>query len=118
VRKDVETDGGSEARPDDEGCPVRSKDLYESGKLDDLEARLMIRFSPPLRPELVQRCLVETVVRFADARVRAYLPVLIERAATDQLHTEVRHLPAPVRRRSRPATVLIGEVRGDDHLGK
>ena len=94
VSQDVETDGGSEARPDDEGCPVRSCDLYEAGRLGDLEARLMTRFSPPLRPEQVQRCLVETVVRFDEARVRAYLPVLIERAATDQLHTEVRHLPA------------------------
>jgi hypothetical protein len=70
---------------------LRACDLYESGKLDDLEARLIDRFSPPLRPEQVQRCLVDTIARLNDARVSTYLPVLIERAVTDQLQAEVRH---------------------------
>ena len=66
-----------------------SCELFESGKLRDLETRLLRRFSPPLRPEHVQRCLVETVMRFEDAPVRAYLPVLIERAAVTQLEASV-----------------------------
>ena len=72
--------------------------LYESGKLSDLEARLLIRFCPPLRPDQVQRCLFETVVRLSNARVHAYLPVLIERAA-------IKHLQAVVVDRSAVGTL-------------
>jgi hypothetical protein len=70
-------------------------DSYESGELRPLEQRLIARFSPPLRPEAVQRCLVETVLRFEGARVRTYRSVLIERAATDRLRTAVGEARAP-----------------------
>ena len=60
-------------------------DSGESGKLRGVEARLIARFSPPLRPEDVQRCLLETIVSFQDARVRTYLSVLVERVAADRL---------------------------------
>ena len=82
-----------DAEPDDPvvsaAAHPTSCELFESGKLRDLETRLVRRFSPPLRPEHVQRCLVETVMRFEDAPVRAYLPVLIERAAITQLEASV-----------------------------
>jgi hypothetical protein len=99
---------------------VRPCDLYESGKLGDLEARLMARFSPPLRPEHVQRCLVETVVRLNDARVRTYLPILIERAVTDQLQGEVRHQPSATLQSTRHSLVPTAAVRATqqhDHPG-
>ncbi len=57
-------------------------DSLESRKLDYLEAQLIARFSPPLRPEEVQRCLIDCIASYESARVRSYLPVLIEREAT------------------------------------
>jgi hypothetical protein len=65
-------------------------DSFESGQLRSIEERLIARFSPPLRPEDVRRCLAESVVGFEDARVRMYLLVLVERAATDRLQACVR----------------------------
>jgi hypothetical protein len=61
----------------------------ESGELRGLEQRLVARFSPPLRAEEVERCLVECAARFDGAPVRTYLSVLIERAATDRLRIAV-----------------------------
>ncbi len=60
-------------------------DSLESRKLDYLEAQLIARFSPPLRPEEVQRCLIDCIASYESARVRSYLPVLIEREATGRL---------------------------------
>ncbi len=42
-------------------------------------------FCPPLRAEEVQRCLIDCVANYESARVRSYLPVLIEREATKRL---------------------------------
>jgi len=53
--------------------------------LEWLEARLMDEFSPPLRPERVQRCLVACVTRYQSAAVDTYVPLLIERDARRQL---------------------------------
>ena len=60
-------------------------DCYEAGELHDVEERLIARFCPPLRPEEVQRRLVESMAAFEDARVRTYLPILVERAAARRL---------------------------------
>ena len=60
-------------------------DSLESHKLEHLEAQLIATFSPPLRPEEVQRCLFDCAARYESARVRVYLPVLIERDATKRL---------------------------------
>ena len=57
--------------------------------LDRLEAQLVHKFSPPLRHEDVERCLVSCIAMFESAPVRMYLPLLIERAATDRLRAEV-----------------------------
>ena len=63
---------------------------YEPHELADLEERLIDRFSPPLRPDEVQRCLAQSAASYQDARVRTYLPVLIERAAVERLQAIVR----------------------------
>jgi hypothetical protein len=68
-------------------------DSYESGEFADIEERLIARFSPPLRPDEVQRRLVETVRSFEEARIRTYLAVLIERAATEHLLSVVADAP-------------------------
>jgi hypothetical protein len=68
---------------------VTTDEIYGSGALTDLETRLIDRFSPPLRPEQVQRCLFDAIASFATARIQAFLPVLIERAATDRLRMAV-----------------------------
>ena len=68
-------------------------DSLESRKLEHLEAQLIARFSPPLRAEEVQRCLIDCVARYESAPVRLYLPVLIERDATERLRDMSRSRP-------------------------
>lgn len=69
-------------------------DSPESGELEHLEARLIAMFSPPLRPEEVQRCLIDCVTSYESARVRSYIPLLIERDATRRLRDMSRDRPA------------------------
>jgi hypothetical protein len=57
----------------------------ESRQLEGLEVKLIARFSPPLRPEEVQRCLLDCVAAYESASIRSYLPLLIERDATTRL---------------------------------
>jgi hypothetical protein len=59
--------------------------FYDHADLERLEARLIVEFSPPLRPEEVQRCLVACVTKYQTATVHNYLTVLIEREARDRL---------------------------------
>jgi hypothetical protein len=61
--------------------------------LEWLEARLMDEFSPPLRPEGVQRCLFACVTRYQSVAVDTYVPLLIERDARRQLRVlcEMHH---------------------------
>ena len=77
-------------QPDCHRVAVTTLDLYESGALHDVEMRLIAMFTPPLRAEQVRRCLFDAASEFADAVVRVYLPVLIERAATARLQRLVR----------------------------
>jgi hypothetical protein len=67
-------------------------DSLQHNELDRLETRLMARFSPPLRPELVQRCLIDCRAMFESARVRTYVTLLTERAATDRLRAELQRV--------------------------
>jgi hypothetical protein len=68
----------------------------QRGDLDRLEAKLIKRFSPPLRPEEVEHCLQSCIAMFESARVQTYVTLLIERAATDRLEAEVeRSLRTP-----------------------
>ena len=69
---------------------------HEPHAASPLEERLIAEFSPPLRPEEVQRCLAEAAVGFQDARVTTYLPILIERAAVNRLRTIVRRRTSPI----------------------
>ena len=62
----------------------------ESRKFRHLEARLLAEFSPPLRPEDVQRCLIDRLATYESARVRAYVPVLVEREVTELLRRMCR----------------------------
>ena len=73
------------------------QERHDPHPFDDLEQRLMTRFSPPLRPDDVRRRLAETAVSFEDARVTAYLPLLIERAAVDHLLAVVRQCSPEIR---------------------
>ena len=54
-----------------------------------VEARLLAKFSPPLDPDEVRRCLRDCSAQFEDARVRTYLPVLVERAASARLRAVI-----------------------------
>ncbi len=60
-------------------------DPHESRELKHLEALLIATFSPPLAPAEVQACLNDSVARFESARVRQYVPLLIERDARRRL---------------------------------
>jgi hypothetical protein len=69
---------------------VETDDGGDLDDLDDVEARLMAKFGHHLRAEQIERCLVDVIASFQDARVRQYLPMLIERAATERLTAAVR----------------------------
>ena len=58
--------------------------------LGDLEDRLIARFSPAVRPDEVRRCVAQIAISYQNARVRAYLVILIERAATERLQAIAR----------------------------
>ena len=49
-------------------------------------ARILGRH-PTAPPTLVQRCVDEAASHFRDARVQSYLPILIERRASDAVRT-------------------------------
>ena len=70
---------------------------HEPQVASPLEARLIAEFSPPLRPDEVQRCVAEAAVGFQDARVTTYLPILIERAAVERLRVIARRRTSPIR---------------------
>ncbi len=48
-------------------------------------ARVLLRH-PLVSPDLVRRCVRQAAEHFRDARVRQYLPILVERWACDALH--------------------------------
>jgi hypothetical protein len=43
------------------------------------------RFCPPLLPEVVQRCVLESAIGFEQASVRTYLAILVQRTAAARL---------------------------------
>jgi len=67
-----------------------SAHLLDLADFERLEARLIVEFSPPLRPEDVQRCLVACVTKYQSATVHNYLSVLIEREAHDRLRASTK----------------------------
>jgi hypothetical protein len=50
-----------------------------------LEDELVARFCPPLPPHVVRDCVDASLARYAHAPVRAYLRILVERAAVARL---------------------------------
>jgi hypothetical protein len=62
-----------------------STHLLDLADFEGPEARLIVEFSPPLRPEEVQRCLVASVTKYQSATVHNHLSVLIEREARHRL---------------------------------
>ena len=67
-----------------------SAHLLDLADFERLEARLIAEFSPPLRPEEVQRCLVACVTKYQSATVHNYLSVLIERETHDRLRASTK----------------------------
>ena len=101
---------------------MTTDDLYGSGALIGLEARLIATFSPPLRPEQVQRCLFDAVARFGTVRIDTYLPVLIERAATRRLRLAIacndNRVASPGISSTRSARKSSRRDRGDDRTSQ
>jgi hypothetical protein len=62
----------------------------EAGDLSHIERRLVAKFVPPLRPEVVRSCIETSAARHDSARVRTYLAILIERTAGELLAMELR----------------------------
>jgi len=60
-------------------------DSLQSLNLEHLEAQLIAKFSPPLRPEEIQRCRIDCVASYESAIVCAYLPLLMKRDTTERL---------------------------------
>ena len=69
------------------GMSAEPPDLAE---FESLEARLILEFSPPLRPEEVQRCLFRCITQYQFATVRNYMSVLIEGDVREQLRAFTR----------------------------
>jgi hypothetical protein len=59
-------------------------------ELNRVTTRLVEKFSLSARPDDVERCLATAMATFESARVRTYLMLLIERAATDLLRAEAQ----------------------------
>ena len=70
--------------------PAMTADRSDLADFAGLETQLVAEFSPPLRPEEVQRCLIGCVTRYQSATVSNYLSVLVEREARDRLHALAR----------------------------
>lgn len=60
-------------------------DAVDTGEVAELADRLTRRFCPPLSADEVRRCVEDVVAEFDDAPVRAFVIVLAERLASDQL---------------------------------
>ena len=82
------------------------QDVITARDLRRIELALTERFCPGLPRSTVQRCLHEALARFADAPVRNYLTILVQRAATNRLET------LAAARSGAPADV--GRARPDD----
>jgi Protein of unknown function (DUF3562) len=55
-----------------------------------VERKLMAEFGQALGPETVMRSIADAVARFAGARVRTYVMLLVEREATEELRARAR----------------------------
>jgi hypothetical protein len=67
--------------------------LHEQHELIAIERRMLAAFSPPLPPAVVSRAVAEVRAEFDSARVRKYVPLLVERRVSDLLRAAVRARP-------------------------
>jgi hypothetical protein len=73
----------------------RPADLKEAHELDGVESRMLAAFSPPLPAGDVRRAVAEVRAEFESARVRQFVPLLVERRVRDQLRASLpRYDPA------------------------
>ena len=74
-------------------APARAAapDGAEARELAHVERRLIAEFSPAVTTEQIRRSLVDAVGQLATARVRQYVPLLVERIARQQLQQLAGH---------------------------
>lgn len=70
-------------------------DETDGPALDGAAARLHEEFDAGLGPEVVDRQVAQTAERFASARVRTFVPLLVRRYAGEALRDLQNGLPAP-----------------------
>lgn len=54
---------------------------FEAAELRRISARLVREFSPPLERDAVQACVDAIASQWAEARIRQYVPLFVERGA-------------------------------------
>ena len=71
-------------------------DRHETAELVRLERKLMAEFGESVGPETVMSCIADALTRFAGARVRIYVMLLVEREATEDLRARALQASTPV----------------------
>jgi hypothetical protein len=61
-----------------------------SGDLQDVANGVHQEFDEHLDPRAVDECLDRIAAKFVNAKVRAFVPLLVRRYARDELHTRVQ----------------------------
>jgi hypothetical protein len=64
---------------------VHDEDLQVSAQLRDVESRLVHLYAAGDGEERVRQAVATNRARFADARVRTFVPILVERAVRAEL---------------------------------
>ncbi len=64
---------------------VHGEDLQVSAQLRDVESRLVSLYAAEDGEERVRQVVAANRARFADARVRTFVPILVERAVRAEL---------------------------------
>jgi hypothetical protein len=99
-------------------------DDREEHDIDVVRSRLIQRY-PELDSEVLENLIVAVLGRFAGCRVRDFVPLLVERAATRTLDATYRRAPAypvpmptadvPPTARIEPAVPATSSIRGVRH---
>jgi hypothetical protein len=72
-----------------------SDDRRERAELDRVRQRLIAMFSPVIPPEEVERCVLDVAASLEHARVRTFIPVLVERTSAEHLRRAFRSIDPP-----------------------
>jgi hypothetical protein len=65
----------------------------DRSQLARVEATLLGKFGQSVSPETISAEVESAMREFADARIRTYVPVLLQKRVTDQLRTRTVRLP-------------------------